>query len=101
MTGRTKLFTLGIVTVFMLVQVASAQDGKGENKQETKEQSASEPSSSEAERGPIEFGFRTFWGDVYGRPDLPFKPELATSKLNEYSDLRKNVFIRRANINLV
>ncbi len=100
MTGRTKLFTLGIVTVFMLVQVASAQDGKGENKQETKEQSASEPSSSETERGPIEFGFRTFWGDVYGRPDLPFKPELNTSKLNEYSDLRKNVFIRRANINL-
>src|SRR4030095_16184246 len=50
--------------------------------------------------GPIEFGFRTFWGDVYGRPDLPFKPDLATSKLSEYSDIRNNFYVRRADITL-
>jgi hypothetical protein len=29
---------------------------------------------------------------------LPFRPELATSKLNEYSDIRNNFYVRRANI---
>ena len=67
--------------------------------QEPKDQSSD---VSETERGgPVEFGFRTFWGDVYGRPDLPFSPNLATSKFNEYSDIRKNhLFIRSAKINL-
>src|SRR5262249_50886245 len=50
--------------------------------------------------GPIEFGFRTFWGDVYGRPDLPFTPDLANSKLSEYSDIRNNLYIRRARVNI-
>src|SRR5262245_29173404 len=51
-------------------------------------------------QGPIEFGVRTFWGDVYGRPDLPFKPNLGTSKMNEYTDIRKNFLIRRVRIHL-
>ena len=46
------------------------------------------------ERGSVEFGFRNVWGDVFGRPDLPFKPDLETSKFNEYRDLKSNVFIR-------
>src|SRR6266542_83951 len=44
--------------------------------------------------GSVEFGVRHVWGDVYGRPDLPFSPDLFTSKLNEYSDLRNDFFIR-------
>src|SRR5215468_5556953 len=84
----TKLFTLA-VTILFLVRAAVAQEKKDGTESEVSE-----------ERGPIEFGFRTFWGDVYGRPDLPFRPDLATSKLNEYSDIRKNLFIRRARINL-
>ena len=52
------------------------------------------------ERGSVEFGVRHFWGDVYGRPDLPFSPALGTSKFNEYRDLRNNFFIRRLNIQL-
>ena len=38
--------------------------------------------------GVVELGSRWSWGDVYGRPDLPFDPALKTSKYNEYRDLR-------------
>ncbi len=55
------------------------------------------PASAE-DRGFVEFGARTYWGDVYGRPDLPFKPDLGTSKFNEYSDIRKNFWLRRARL---
>lgn len=51
------------------------------------------------ERGRVELGARGFWGDVYGRPDLPFSPSLKTSKYNEYRDLRDGFFIRRAQLN--
>jgi len=44
--------------------------------------------------GAVEFGVRHVWGDVYGRPDLPFSPNVFTSKLNEYGDLRNDFFIR-------
>jgi hypothetical protein len=37
------------------------------------------------ERGMVEFGSRWSWGDVYGRPDLPFQPSLKTSKYGEYA----------------
>ena len=89
MKWRTKRFVLVTITTFMLVCVAAAQEKKDD---------ASSGGSSEEERGQIEFGFRTFWGNVYGRPDLPFRPDLGTSKLNEYSDIRKNFLIRRAAI---
>ena len=46
------------------------------------------------QRGSVEFGFRHVWGDVYGRPDLPFTPRLDTSSFNEYRDFRSGVFIR-------
>ncbi len=32
--------------------------------------------------GTVEFGARGIWGDVYGRPDLPFQPSITTSKYN-------------------
>ena len=94
MKRTTRPFVLGICVVLLLGRAAQAQEPKGDARQEP----ASETLSPETQRGPIEFGFRTFWGDVYGRPDLLFRPDLATSKLNEYSDIRKNFFIRRANI---
>jgi hypothetical protein len=46
------------------------------------------------EHGSVEFGYRHIWGDVYGRPDLPFKPDWETSRFNEYRDLKSGVFIR-------
>ncbi len=52
------------------------------------------------ERGMIELGSRWSWGDVYGRPDLPFQPTLKTSKYNEYRDLRDGVFVRRFRLNI-
>ena len=94
MRGTTKLFVLGTVTMFLFARAAVAQEVKKDNTQETKDESESVAPSS-----VIDFGFRTFWGDVYGRPDLPFIPNLATSKLNEYSDIQKNFYIRRARIN--
>ena len=48
-----------------------------------------------AEQGTIDVGTRNVWGDVYGRPDLPFTPVLRTSKFNEYGDVRDGFFIRR------
>ena len=44
------------------------------------------------EQGMIEAGTRAIWGEVYGRPDLPFDPLLRTSKYNEYRDLRDGFF---------
>src|SRR5438552_6263489 len=49
--------------------------------------------------GMVELGARGIWGDVYGRPDLPFTPPLKTSKYNEYRDLRDGFFIPRARMN--
>jgi len=94
MRRTTTLFVLGTVMMFVLARAAAAQETKRDSKPEATDESASGAASS------VDFGFRTFWGDVYGRPDLPFKPDLATSKLNEYSDIRKNFYIRRARINL-
>jgi len=95
MRRPAKLFILAIMT-FLPVRAATGQEPKLESKQEP----ASEVLPTEIERGPIEFGVRTFWGNVYGRPDLPFTPDLAISKLNEYSDIRRNFLVRRARIYL-
>lgn len=46
----------------------------------------------------IELGVRQFWGDVYGRPDLPFQPSLRTSKFNEYRNITNGFFVRRADV---
>lgn len=45
--------------------------------------------------GSVDAGARDVWGDVYGRPDLPFTPALRTSDYNEYRDIRDGFFIRR------
>ena len=50
------------------------------------------------ERGVVEVGVRGIWGDVYGRPDLPFNPLLKTSKYNEYRDIRDGLFLRRLHL---
>jgi MtrB/PioB family decaheme-associated outer membrane protein len=52
------------------------------------------------ERGVVELGSRWSWGDVYGRPDLPFQPSLKTSKYEEYRDLRDGFFVRRFRLNM-
>lgn len=52
------------------------------------------------ERGMVDFGFRQLWGDVYGRPDLPFTPSLLNSKLNEYRDVRNGPYLRRLRLNI-
>lgn len=52
------------------------------------------------EHGMVEAGARTSWGEVYGRPDLPFQPALKTSNYNEYRDLRDGFFVRRFRFNM-
>jgi MtrB/PioB family decaheme-associated outer membrane protein len=49
--------------------------------------------------GSVEFGVRHVSGDVYGRPDLPFSPDVITSKFNEYGDRRSGFFIRKFYLN--
>jgi hypothetical protein len=93
MKSTAAIFALGILIIFMSPPAAAQQTGGGGAKVESAPEGVSATTG-----GHVEFGFRTFWGDVYGRPDLPFSPNLATSKLNEYNDIRDNFYIRRANI---
>jgi hypothetical protein len=111
------ILALGILMIFALQTSAqqtggsagqtgtAAQAGSntGETPNSAKPNPATEPAaeveSPVAERNMVEFGIRNFWGDVYGRPDLPFDPNLRTSKLNEYSDIRNNFYLRRARLN--
>jgi hypothetical protein len=105
MTSKISLLT---VLLFLCFSAGFAQEGQ--KKEESQKKDAKAPSATQqpaaevtepAEEGNfIEFGGRGFFGDVYGRPDLPFKPNLRTSKLNEYGDLRNNFLMRRARIYL-
>ena len=100
LSGTMKLFMLAVITIFLFVRAGGAQDKTQEVKENPKEEPAAEQWSPETGRGPIEFGYRTYWGNVYGRPDLPFQPDLGTSKLNEYSDIRRDFYIPRGRISL-
>ena len=55
---------------------------------------------SPAVAGVVELGSRWSWGDVYGRPDLPFDPALKTSKYNEYRDVRDGFFVPRVRLSM-
>ncbi|HWY68697.1 MAG TPA: MtrB/PioB family outer membrane beta-barrel protein [Terriglobales bacterium] len=87
------------------VQGTAAQAGSntGQTTNPAKPNAASEPAaeveSPVSGHNMVEFGVRNYWGNVYGRPDLPFNPNLRTSKLNEYSDIRNNFIVRRARVN--
>ena len=94
----TLRFIIGFVLI--LVSTVAGQDKKADSKPTSNEAPAAEIWFPEEGQGMIEFGGRSYWGDVYGRPDLPFKPNLATSKMNEYTDIPKNFLIRRARISL-
>jgi len=65
----------------------------------TDAQEKSRVESKKPQVGVVEFGARGTWGEVYGRPDLPFEPSLRTSKYEEYRDLRDGFFIPRARLN--
>jgi MtrB/PioB family decaheme-associated outer membrane protein len=74
------LLVLGVLTLF--VHVNAFCQGQS--------QEAPPP-----ERGMVELGVRQVSGDVYGRPDLPFDPNVTTSKFNEYRDIRNGFFVPR------
>ena len=50
--------------------------------------------------GMVDAGSQTVWGNVYGRPDLPFTPNFLTSKYNQYGDVRDGFFVRRFRLNM-
>jgi hypothetical protein len=99
---------ISLLTVLLVLCFSAGFAQESQKKEEGKQRDANTPSATQQPAaevsGPaedenfIEFGGRGFFGDVYGRPDLPFKPNLRTSKLNEYGDLRNNFLIRRARI---
>jgi hypothetical protein len=93
MKRNTTIF-IAMLTTFLFVCAVTAQGQKPDEKKTDTEAASDEATVPEG--NTVEFGFRTFWGDVYGRPDLPFQPDLSKSKLNEYSDIRDNVLLRRA-----
>ena len=59
---RTRQVFISAIGIFMLVRGAAAQDVKPDSKEDSAAEILQE------QRGPVEFGFRTFWGNVYGRP---------------------------------
>src|SRR2546423_1585522 len=99
---RTRKWLLLAAALVLLAPAGVGQDSGQKNDkkkdQNKTEQPAAEMQADEGERGIIEFGGRAFTGDVYGRHDLPYKPNLATSHLNQYSDIRNNFLLRRARI---
>lgn len=65
------------------------------------EKPAQEPAPpAQSSHGSVEFGVRGVWGDVYGRPDLPFTPDVTTSKFNEYGDRRNGFVVPRFRVEL-
>jgi MtrB/PioB family decaheme-associated outer membrane protein len=88
---RTNLILLLMLLVAPLTLIGQDQATDGQEK-----------GSDESKRpqvGIVEFGARGTWGEVYGRPDLPFTPSLRKSKYEEYRDLRDGFFIPRARLN--
>lgn len=51
--------------------------------------------------GSIEVGGQQLWGDVTGRPDLPFQPDLSRSKLNEYRELTDAFTFKGADVKIL
>src|SRR5215470_285169 len=96
----TRKWLLLAAALVLLVPTGIGQDKDDKKKDQDKgtEQPAAEMQADESERGMVEFGGRAFTGDVYGRPDLPYTPDLKTSHLNQYSDIRNNFLVRRARI---
>jgi hypothetical protein len=88
-----KTMKMPLIMLLTLLLVPSAVFGQTDQK--STDQKSTDQNESIGQHGSVEFGVRHVWGDVYGRPDLPFKPDLLTSKLNEYNDLRNEFVIRR------
>jgi MtrB/PioB family decaheme-associated outer membrane protein len=88
MTPATQRTTVVVLALFLIPAGLAAQD-----------QSERHDQDQPVPHGVAEFGGRTSWGDVYGRPDLPFQPALKTSNYDEYRDLRDGFFIRRFRLN--
>lgn len=78
---RTKQLTLVVLLALLLPAALFGQEEK-------------------VTRGSVELGVRHAWGDVYGRPDLPFTPDIFTSKYNEYRDIRNGFVVPRFFVSL-
>src|SRR5262244_162289 len=87
---KLALLLMLLVTPLVLFGQDKSTDGQDKKNDEDKKP---------AQVGIVEFGARGTWGEVYGRPDLPFTPSLKTSKYEEYRDLRDGFFIPRARLN--
>lgn len=82
------------LALLVMVPVTLSQQAETDKKAQ-QEKSKSADVEKKPEHGVAEFGLRQFWGDEYGRPDLPFKPGIQNSKYNEYRDIRNGFFVRR------
>ena len=106
MIAARNYLTLALLAL-LLAPAALPQDTASKNQASKDQASQNQPSSDQPsqdqpapERGMVEFGTRWSWGDVYGRPDLPFQPSLKTSKYDEYRDLRDGFFVKRFRLNM-
>ncbi len=89
-----------IVLTLALLLFATLGRAQDNSKPATTQKPASENAEAKPERGMVEFGARQFWGDEYGRPDLPFRLGVQNSKYNEYRDIRDGFFIRRGRVEI-
>jgi MtrB/PioB family decaheme-associated outer membrane protein len=82
-----------LALLFAPATLFSQEQPAAKEKPAAKEATAAKEESPQ--HGSVEFGVRHVWGDVYGRPDLPFTPDLLTSKFNEYGDRRNGFVVRK------
>jgi len=87
-----------LVAVACLAMLASVANAQGNPSSQSSAATPTADQEPKPQRGSIEFGVRSVWGDVYGRPDLPFRPSIFTSKYNEYRDVRNGFFVRRGHL---
>jgi MtrB/PioB family decaheme-associated outer membrane protein len=82
-----------LALLFAPALLFSQEQPAAKEKPAAKEETAVKEESPQ--HGSVEFGVRHVWGEVYGRPDLPFTPDVLTSKFNEYGDRRNGFVVRK------
>ncbi len=100
MKTANNALVLALLALLLVPAAAPAQESKAKaDRAQAEKTEAKTAGDTEAEHGYVDFGGRGIWGEEYGRPDLPFTPNVRTSKYNEYRDIRDGFFIRRALVN--
>jgi hypothetical protein len=70
MKYTTSPLLIATMTLFLVGSTTAQETAPTGQTRKIESEPATEPGG---ETSTVEFGFRTFWGDVRGRSDLPFR----------------------------